>query len=60
MLSFVIMFAYISLSLALLLAFIKLVKGLSLPDRVVALELIDSIVIGLFGINANEQGLVLI
>ena len=56
MLSFVIMFAYISLSLALLLAFIRLVKGPSLPDRVVALELIASIVVGLFGINAIETG----
>lgn len=56
MLSLVIMFAYVALSIALLLAFIRLMKGPSLPDRVVALELIASIVVGLFGINAIETG----
>lgn len=56
MLDFTITFAYISLSLALILSFIRLVKGPSLPDRIVALELIASIVIGLFGLNAIETG----
>ena len=55
MLELVIIFAYISLSVALLLAFIRMVKGPSLSDRVVALELIASIVVGLFGINAIES-----
>ena len=55
MLELVIIFAYISLSVALLLAFIRMVKGPSLADRVVALELIASIVVGLFGINAIES-----
>lgn len=56
MLELVIIFAYISLSIALLLAFIRMVWGPSLADRVVALELIASIVVGLFGINAIETG----
>ncbi len=57
MLSNVIIFSYISLSLALLLAFYRMVKGPSLPDRIVALELIASIVIALFGLNAIETGM---
>ncbi|MFT6389234.1 MAG: multicomponent Na+:H+ antiporter subunit F [Cellvibrionaceae bacterium] len=56
MLANVIVFAYIFLSLALLLAFIRMVRGPSLPDRIVALELIASIVIGLFGLNAMDAG----
>jgi multicomponent Na+:H+ antiporter subunit F len=52
----VIVFAYIFLSLALLLAFSRMVRGPSLPDRIVALELIASIVIGLFGLNAMDAG----
>lgn len=56
MLELVIIFSYISLSIALLFAFIRMVKGPSLADRVVALELIASIVVGLFGINAIETG----
>lgn len=38
---------YILMSLALILAFVRLVIGPSTPDRVVALELIASIVVGL-------------
>lgn len=56
MLGHVIIFSYIALSLALLLAFIRMVRGPSLPDRIVALELIASIVIGLFGLNAIDTG----
>ena len=56
MLELVIIFSYVALSIALLLAFIRLVIGPSLADRVVALELIASIVVGLFGINAIETG----
>lgn len=55
--NYVIMFAYMSLSIALILSFVRLVKGPSLPDRIVALELIASIVVGLFGINAIETGI---
>jgi len=56
MLAHVITFSYISLALALLLAFYRMIRGPSFPDRVVALELIASIVIGLFGLNAIDAG----
>ena len=46
MLNVVINIVYLMLSLALLFAFIRLTRGPSLPDRVVALELIASIVVG--------------
>ncbi|HBX39416.1 MAG TPA: pH regulation protein F, partial [Marinobacter adhaerens] len=45
MLSVSINVVYFMLSLALLFAFIRLTRGPSLPDRVVALELITSIVV---------------
>ena len=57
MLEHVIFFAYLAFSLALLLSFIRLMLGPSLPDRVIALELIASIVVGLFGLNAIETGI---
>ncbi len=45
------------LSLALLLAFVRLVRGPSLPDRVVALELIATLVVGVIAVYgvATEQ-----
>ncbi|MEX2473600.1 MAG: monovalent cation/H+ antiporter complex subunit F [Marinobacter sp.] len=43
-------------SLALLFAFIRLIKGPSLPDRVVSLELIASIVVGYVGVHAIDTG----
>lgn len=52
MINFVINIVYIMLSVALLMAFIRLTKGPSLPDRVVALELIASIVVGYVGVQA--------
>lgn len=52
MINFVINIVYIMLSAALLMAFIRLTKGPSLPDRVVALELIASIVVGYVGVHA--------
>lgn len=52
----VIEIVYGVLSLSILLAFIRLVKGPSLPDRVVALELIASIVTGMVGIHAIDTG----
>ena len=48
---------YFMLSLALLFAFIRLTRGPSLPDRVVALELISSIVVGHVGVHAIETGI---
>ena len=56
MLSVSINVVYFMLSLALLFAFIRLTRGPSLPDRVVALELITSIVVGYVGGHAIETG----
>ncbi|MFN2359605.1 MAG: monovalent cation/H+ antiporter complex subunit F [Marinobacter sp.] len=56
MIPFVINIVYFMLSLALLLAFIRLTRGPSLPDRVVALELIASIVVGYVGVHAIDTG----
>ncbi|MCG7600663.1 monovalent cation/H+ antiporter complex subunit F [Halomonas sp. McH1-25] len=39
------------MTLALLLCFVRLVRGPSLPDRVVALELFSVIIIGIIGVH---------
>lgn len=57
MIPLVINIVYFLLSLALLLAFIRLTRGPSLPDRVVALELIASIVVGFVGVHAIDTGI---
>ncbi|WLD59688.1 monovalent cation/H+ antiporter complex subunit F [Salinispirillum sp. LH 10-3-1] len=44
------------LTLGLLLAFLRLTKGPSLPDRVVALELIATIVVAIIGVHAIDTG----
>lgn len=54
--AFVINLIYLMLSAALLLSFLRLAKGPSLPDRVVALELIASIVVGIVGVHAIDTG----
>ncbi|PAV25791.1 multicomponent Na+:H+ antiporter subunit F [Tamilnaduibacter salinus] len=56
MLSIAIDVVYFMLSLALLFAFIRLTRGPSLPDRVVALELIASVVFGYVGVHAIDTG----
>lgn len=56
MIEFVINIVYVMLSAALLMAFIRLTRGPSLPDRVVALELIASIVVGYVGVHAIDTG----
>ena len=56
MFSWVIEIVYLLLSVSLLLAFIRLTKGPSLADRVVALELIASIVAGMVGVHAIDTG----
>lgn len=56
MINWVIELVYLVLSVSLLLAFIRLARGPSLPDRVVALELIASIVVGLIGVHAIDTG----
>lgn len=50
----VINLVYLGLTIALLLAFLRLTKGPSLPDRVVALELISTIVVGIIGVHAID------
>ncbi len=52
----VINIVYLMLGVALLLTFIRLAKGPSLPDRVVALELIASMVAGIVGVHAIDSG----
>ncbi len=56
MVPLVINVVYLVLSLSLLMAFIRLARGPSLPDRVVALELIASIVVGMIGVHAIDTG----
>lgn len=48
---------YLMLASALLLAFWRLAKGPSLPDRVVALELVASVVAGIVGVHAIDTGI---
>lgn len=52
----VINIVYFMLTLSLLLAFVRLAKGPSLPDRVVALELVATIVAGIVGTHAIDTG----
>jgi multicomponent Na+:H+ antiporter subunit F len=48
--------AYLLLSLALVFGFIRLVRGPSLPDRVVALELIASLTVGFIAVYVVTSG----
>ncbi|SFR55051.1 multicomponent Na+:H+ antiporter subunit F [Marinobacter daqiaonensis] len=56
MLTITINIVYIMLSLSLLMAFVRLTRGPSLPDRVVSLELIASIVVAFVGVHAVDTG----
>ncbi|QTN43536.1 monovalent cation/H+ antiporter complex subunit F [Marinobacter salsuginis] len=56
MLGIAINIVYLMLSLALLFGFIRLTRGPSLADRVVALELIASVVVGYVGVHAIDTG----
>lgn len=51
-----IILTFILMSLALVVVFIRLVKGPTLPDRVVALELMASIMVGIIGVHAIYTG----
>ncbi len=44
--------AFPLLTIAVILAFVRLVRGPSLPDRVVALDLISSLMIGIIAVYA--------
>lgn len=52
MLEWVSALAFSLLSIALILAFVRLARGPSLPDRVVALELIASVTVGMIATHA--------
>ncbi|WP_416139721.1 monovalent cation/H+ antiporter complex subunit F [Halomonas sp. HK25] len=52
----VILISQVIMSLGLVLAFVRVVRGPSLPDRVVALELFSTIVVGLVGVYAISSG----
>jgi multicomponent Na+:H+ antiporter subunit F len=55
-LDYAVLAGFIILGLALLLAMVRLLRGPSLPDRVVALELIASITVGVIGLYAIRSG----
>jgi multicomponent Na+:H+ antiporter subunit F len=55
-LQFAIVVSYLLLSLALLLGFIRLIRGPSLPDRVVALELLASLTVGFIAVSVVSSG----
>ncbi|MDQ7842783.1 MAG: cation:proton antiporter [Armatimonadota bacterium] len=46
--------AFAMLSLALVLAFTRLARGPTLPDRVVALDLISALAVGIIGVYSIE------
>ncbi|UYF98803.1 MULTISPECIES: cation:proton antiporter [unclassified Halomonas] len=54
--STVILICQIIMGLALMLTFVRVVRGPSLPDRVVALELFSTTVVGLVGVYAVQSG----
>ncbi len=49
-------FSFAVLSLALALAFLRLIRGPTLPDRVVSLELIASLTVGFIATHAIASG----
>ncbi|WP_447893800.1 monovalent cation/H+ antiporter complex subunit F [Vreelandella sp. GE22] len=53
--STVILISQIIMGLALVLTFVRVVRGPSLPDRVVALELFSTTVVGLVGVYAVQS-----
>lgn len=55
-LDYAVLAGFIILGLALLLAMVRLLRGPSLPDRVVALELIASITVGVIGLYTIRSG----
>ena len=46
----------VTLGVALLVAFIRLVKGPTLPDRIVAMDLIGVLVVGIIVVLAGSSG----
>ena len=56
MLDIVSQITLVTLSAALLLAFIRLVKGPTLPDRIVAMDLFGMLVVGMIVVLAGKSG----
>ena len=56
MLDIVTQVTLVTLALALVLAFIRLVKGPTLPDRIVAMDLFSVVVVGLIVVLAGTSG----
>ena len=56
MLEIVSQITLVTLSLALVIAFIRLVKGPTLPDRIVAMDLFGVLVVGLIVVLAGWSG----
>ena len=56
MIAFSTQFALITLAVALLIAVVRLVKGPTLPDRVVAMDLVGVLVVGLIVVLAASTG----
>ncbi len=59
MLNLIINLVFAVLSLALVLSFLRLVRGPTLPDRVVALELLVSITVGFIAVHSIATGIVI-
>ncbi|GAL34022.1 Na(+) H(+) antiporter subunit F [Vibrio maritimus] len=55
-LSFSINFAYVGMLFSLVLVFIRLIKGPTLADRVVALDLIAFITVGFIAVHTLDSG----
>jgi len=49
-------YSIIALTLAMAVAFYRVLRGPSLPDRIVALDLIASLVVGILSIHAIRSG----
>jgi multicomponent Na+:H+ antiporter subunit F len=56
MIEFSTQFALVTLAVSLLIAVVRLVKGPTLPDRVVAMDLIGVLVVGLIVVLAASTG----
>lgn len=52
----VILISQVIMCLALVLSLVRVVRGPSLPDRVVALELFSTTIVGLVGVHAIKSG----
>ena len=56
MLALVSQITLVTLGLALLVAFVRLVKGPTLPDRIVAMDLFNVLVVGIIVVLAGSSG----